>query len=242
MCASAAVLAVSAFASPDVLALAIFVAGLVLAWGWAGMLALPAPRGTSVVLLISAIALTLSVGLDDQRPWLTWVPVALAISVLVAFLHQLLRVDGRPRIVESVSSIVFALGLLACAVLLVPLANTEAGVALVAGTVAGAAASAVTDIFGRWRPMRVWLAPLALAGGGAAAVLVASLMGQQWSTFLLAGVLAGAASHAVRSVLCGLPTMAHARPRLVMALTSLLVTGPVAYGVALVLLPQAALR
>jgi len=238
---AAAVLAIGAAASPDVLALALWVGGVVLAWGWAGMLALPAPRGTSVVLLIGSFALVLSTALDDQRPWLTWVAEALAISVVVAFLHQLLRVDGRPRIVESVSSVVLALGLITCGVLLVPLAHTTQGAALVAATVAGAAASAVTDTLGRWRWMRPWLVPLALAAGGAAAVALALALGEQWSIFLLAGVVAGAASHAARAVLCILPTMAHARPRLVMAVTSLLVTGPVAYAVALALLPGTSL-
>ena len=38
---------------------------------------------------------------------------------------------------------------------------------------------------------------------------------------VLAGVVAGAASHALRGVLCILPTMAHARPRLVMAVAAL---------------------
>lgn len=240
-CCAAGILALAAVASPDVLALALWIGGAVLAWGWAGMLALPAPRGTSVVLLLGAIALVLGAAWDHQVPWLSWVAVALAISVLVAFLHQLLRVDGRPRIVESVSSIVLGLGLITCGVLLIPLATTTEGAALVAATVAGAGASAITDTLGRWPAMRPWLVPLALAGGGAAAVVLALWLDQEWSVFLLAGVVAGAVSHAMRSVLCTLPTMAHARPRLVMAVTSLLVTGPVAYAVALALLTETAL-
>ncbi|MCK0110773.1 hypothetical protein MWU75_01270 [Ornithinimicrobium sp. F0845] len=228
-------------ASPDVLALALWIGGAVLAWGWAGMLALPAPRGTSVVLLIGSLAVVLSASLDNERPWLTWVAEALAIAVVVAFLHQLLRVDGRPRIVESVSSVVLGLGLITCGVLLIPLAGTVQGAALVAATVAGAAGSALTDTLGRWAAVRPWLVPLALAAGGVGATVVALVLDEPWSIFMLAGVVAGAVSHATRSVLRILPTMAHARPRLVMAITSLLVTGPVAYAVALALLPATAL-
>ena len=78
---------------------------------------------------------------------------------------------------------------------------------------------------------------LALLVGGGTAALVGLGLGEPWTVFLLAGVVAGGVSHALRSVNGTLPTMAHPRPRLVMAVCSLLVTGPVAYAVALALLP-----
>lgn len=240
-CCAAVVVGLGAMAAPGALALALWLGGVVLAWGWAGMLALPAPRGTSVVLLGGGALLVLSAALDSSRPGLTWVPAALAVSLIGAFLHQLLRVDGRPRIVESVSSVTLGLGLIAGSVLFIPLAHSDQGAVLVGATIAGAAASALTDTLGRWAPLRPWLVPLALLSGGAAAVLVAVLVGEPWRVFLLAGVVAGAASHALRRVLCILPTMAHARPRLVMALTAILATGPVAYAVALALLPATGL-
>lgn len=233
---SALVVALTALARPTVLALALWIGGLVLAWGWAGMLALPSPRGTALVLLAGSLVLVLSAALDQQAPWLDWVPGALALSIIAAFLHQLLRVDGRPRIAESLSAVALALGVMTCGVLLVPLAHSEQGGALVAATLAGAAAGSVSDMLGRWPAARPWLVPAALVAGGAASALVAVLLDQPWSIFLLAGVLAAAVSHAVRSVLRDLPTMAHARPRLVMAVASVLVTGPIAYVVALALL------
>ena len=239
---AALVIALTALARPTVLALALWIGGLIVAWGWAGMLALPSPRGTALVLVTGSLALVLSAALDRQAPWLDWVPAALALSVIAAFLHQLLRVDGRPRIVESVSAVVLALGVLTCGVLMVPLTHSDQGAALVAATLAGAAASSVSDTLGRWPAARPWLVPAALVTGGAASALVAVLLDQPWSIFLLSGVLAGAVSHAVRSVLRDLPTMAHARPRLVMAVSSVLVTGPVAYAVALALLPGVVLR
>lgn len=241
-CCAALVVALGAMAGPATLALALWLGGAVLSWGWAGMLALPAPRGTAVVLLGGALALVLSAVLDSSRPGLTWVPAALAVSLIGAFLHQLLRVDGRPRIVESVSSVVLGLGLITGGVLFIPLVHTEQGAVLVAATLAGAAASALTDTLGRWAPLRPWLVPLALLAGGGAAVTVAVTLGEPWRVLVLAGVVAGAASHALRGVLCILPTMAHARPRLVMAVAALLATGPVAYGVALAMLPATGLR
>lgn len=238
VCCAASVASLAALASPIVLALALWIAGAVLSWGWAGMLALPAPKGTAVILYAGSLALVLSplLGAAD-RPVLTWVAGALALALIAAFVHQLLRVDGRPRIVESIGSIALGLGVMTCGVLLIPLSSTAQGAALVVATVSGAAASAVSDLLGHWKPVRPWLVPLALLAGGVAAALVAVGLGERWSIFVLAGVVAGAVSHALRSVHRTLPTMAHPRPRLVMALCSLLVTGPVAYAVALALLP-----
>ncbi len=236
VCCAATVTSVAALAGPFVLALALWIAGAVLAWGWAGMLALPAPKGTAVILYAGSLALVLS-PLLEQRPGLTWVAGALALALIAAFVHQLLRVDGRPRIVESISSVALGLGVMTCGVLLIPLSGTTQGAALVVATVAGAAASAVSDVLGRWQRMRPWLVPLALLVGGGTAALVGLGLGEPWTIFLLAGVVAGGVSHALRSVNGALPTMAHPRPRLVMAVCSLLVTGPVAYAVALALLP-----
>lgn len=238
---AAVVVGLTALASPQTLALALWLGACVVAWGWAGALALPAPRGTSVVLLASSIALILSAVLDTSRPWLTWVPAALALSLIGAFLHQLLRVDGRPRIVESVSSVVLAIGLITCGVLVIPLSHTRAGAALVVATVAGAAVSAWTDTLGRSERLRPWLTPIALLAGGVAGTVTGIVMEQPWQTLMLAGLVAGAVSHAPRRVLCHLPTMAHARPRLVMAVASILVIGPVAYAVGRLLLPATGL-
>lgn len=230
-------LGVALLAGPVLLGVVLGLCVVVLAWGWAGMLGLPAPRGTSVVLLAGGGAVVAAGLLEGGRPWVTWVPAALSVAVIVAFVHQLVRVDGRPRIVESVSSVVMALALVVCGVFLLPLAQTHEGVSVAVAAVAAGAASAVTDTLGRWDTVRVWLLPLALVAGGIAAVLVALAMGQQWGVYVLLGVTAGAVSHAARGVLCVLPTMAHLRPRLVMSVASLLVTGPVAYVVALALLP-----
>lgn len=236
-CCAAAVAGLAALAGPFALALALWVAGGVLAWGWAGMLALPAPRGTSVVLYAGSLALVFSALLADRTESLRWVPGALALSLVAAFVHQLLRVDGRPRIVESISAIALGLALITGGVLLIPLTGTQPGAALVVASLAAAAASSLTDVLGRWPAVRPWLVPLSLVAGGVTAAAVALALSQEWTVFVLAGVVAGAVSHALRSVHAPLPTMAHPRPRLVVAVCSLLVSGPVAYGVALALLP-----
>ena len=235
----ALVLGAAALSSPLVLGVALAACAVVLAWGWAGMLNLPTPRGTVGTIVVGGLALVASVVTRDSSPWLTWVPAALALAMIAAFTHQLFRRDGRPRVVESVSAVVLALSLLACGVLLVPPSGSAEGVALVLGAMAAAVASSLTDLLGRWGSLEQWLTAASLVAGGAAGVVVALAVAAPWTTWLLVGVAAAALSHAVRRVLSGLPTMAHARPRLVSAIASVLVTGLVPYLVALAFLPAA---
>ncbi|WP_431473112.1 hypothetical protein [Ornithinimicrobium sp. W1665] len=164
---------------------------------------------------------------------------ALSISMIAAFAHQLFRRDGRPRLVVSVSSVVLALTLVAVGTLMVPPTHTLQGTGLVLGALAAAVASAGTDLLGRWPALRAWLVPLAMTGGAVASVVVALVLDEHWTTWLLVGVASGALSQAVRAVLAPLPTLALPRPRLVAAIASVLVVGAVPYLVALALVPDA---
>lgn len=234
-----ALLAVAATASPVLLAVALAALAGVVAWGWAGALALPSPRGTVGVLAGGGMALVLAAVAREEAPWLVWLPAALAISMIAAFGHQLLRIDGRPRVVESVSSVVLGLTLIGCGVLLIPATRTAEGLALVLGALAAAAASALSDLLGRWGPLRGLTTPLALLTGGGAGALVALALHAPVATWLLLGVASGALSHAVRAVLLPLPTLVHPRPRLVAAVVSVLVVGLVPVLVARAFVPTA---
>lgn len=226
---AAALLAFFAMAGPGVLALGLLVASLALAWGWAGMAALPSPRGTCTVLIVGAVLATLAVAADTRLD-VPWLPGALAGGVLGAFLHQLLRVDGRPRLVESVTGVCLGLVVVASGALLVPVLRVEPS--LVVATLAAGAAAACIGVLGRWEAVQPWLVPGAMLAGGAAAVLVAPWSLVSWPVLLLVGVVTGVIGHAARSVLSVLPTLAHLRPRLVSALASMLITGVVPYAVA----------
>ena len=102
-----------------------------------------------------------------------------------------------------------------------------------------APASALTDLLGRRPGMDQWLTAFAMGAGGVAAVVVALVMREPWTTWLLVGVASGALSHAVRAVMSPLPTLALTRPRLVAAVASVLVVGAVPYLVALAFVAEA---
>lgn len=233
------VIGLTGLVGPTLVAAALGLAVLVLSWGWAGTLALPTPRGTVAVLLLGGAAIVLSVALRAEPPWLTWLPAALAVSMILAFGHQLLRRDGRPRVADSVTSVLFGLTVLTSGIFAIPLSRTDPGSALLLAAVAAAGVSSLTDLAGTRAVLRPWTIPAALLAGAAAAVLTAALTEQPWGVFFLVGVTSGGVSHVARAAFGTLPPLAHARPRLVASLTSVLIVLVLPYAAALALLPEA---
>jgi len=228
--ALAGLLTITAFAGSPMVALAVALAAGVVAWGWAGLLGLPSPRGTTFVLALgSAGAIGTAVATRDD-PFLAWMPAALAGSMIVAFLHQLARRDGRPRLVESIASTITAIAIVVSGASYVALPRTEHGAWVVAIASAAMAVSALTDLAGRSQRLRAWLLPLAMLAGGAAAILVGNRLGVVgWGAAALLGVLTAGVSHAVRRVLATLPAISSARSQLVCAGASVLTGGVVVY-------------
>jgi len=91
-------LTISAFAGAPLVAVAVALAAGVNAWGWPGLLGLPSPRGTAFVLGVGSAAAIGTVLATRTEPFLKHMPAALAGAMIVAFLHQLARRDGRPRL------------------------------------------------------------------------------------------------------------------------------------------------
>jgi hypothetical protein len=228
--ALAGLLTITAFAGPVLVALALALAAGVIAWGWSGLLGLPSPRGTTFVLAVgSAAAIGTALATRDD-PFLAWMPAALAGSMIVAFIHQLARRDGRPRLVESVASIITAIAIVVSGSSLVVLPRTLHGATVVALACTAVAVSALTDLVGGSRRLRAWLLPLALLAGGAAAIVVGYPLGAvSWGASALLGLLAAGVSHAVRRVLAILPAISSARSQLVSACASVLTGGVVVY-------------
>src|SRR2546423_1924861 len=89
--ACGALLGVAAYAGAWVLAAATLVVLGLLAWGWATLLELPAPRGTMVTLCVSALLALSAVAATQDDPLLDWLALAGAGGVVASFVHQLVR-------------------------------------------------------------------------------------------------------------------------------------------------------
>jgi hypothetical protein len=228
--ALAGLMTISAFAGPVLVAVSVALAAGVMVWGWPGLLGLPSPRGTAVVLAFGSVAAIGTALATRVDPYLAWMPAALAGSIIVAFLHQLARRDGRPRLVESVASTITAMAIVVSGASFVALPRTPHGAWLVALAASAVAVSALTDMVGGSQRLRAWLLPLAMLAGGAVAIIVSVTTGAiGWGPAALLGVLAAGISHAIRRALAMLPAISGARSQLVSASASLLTGGVVVY-------------
>jgi hypothetical protein len=89
--------------------LVVFVAvllALVLAAGWPVLLRLPNVLGSGVVIALGGAGAVLAVAGTRGDPVLRWLPVVLALAILLAFVNELARQDGRRRLVDSVAGTV----------------------------------------------------------------------------------------------------------------------------------------
>jgi hypothetical protein len=240
--ALAGLLTVTAFAGPVLVAVAVALAAGVVAWGWSGLLGLPSPRGTAFVLAVGSAAAIGTALATRDAPFLEWMPAALAGSMIVAFLHQLARRDGRPRLVESIASNTTGIAIVVSGASLVVLPRSQHGAWVVALASSAVALSAATDLAGSSRRLsrrsRVWLLPVGMLAGGVVAIVIGELSGTAgWGAAALLGVLSAGVSHAVRRVLALLPAISAARSQLVSASASVLTVGVVVYVVGRLLVP-----
>jgi hypothetical protein len=228
--AFAALVALTGYASPHFVAVAVALAGLVVAWGWPVLLGLPSPRGTTAVLAIGTVLMTATVVLTPDDPFLRWMPAALAVSVIVGFLHQLMRRDGRPRLTESIAGVTAGLAIISAGTALAPIPHVLAGEHALAATMAGLGVGVLADVFVSVARLRQWALFIAMLIGGAAAVGVALVAGDpRPGPAALLGLLAAAVSHAGRRVMAPLPSTAMPRAQLASAAAASLVVGVVAY-------------
>jgi len=228
--ALAGLLTITAFAGPVLVAFAVALAAGVIAWGWSGLLGLPSPRGTAFVLAVGSAAAIGTALATRADPFLAWMPAALAGSMIIAFLHQLARRDGRPRLVESIASTITAIAIVVSGASIVALPRSAHGAWVVALASSAMAVSALTDLAGVSPRLRAWLLPLAMLAGGVAAMVVGYTLGAaNFGAAALLGVLSAGVSHAVRRVLAMLPAISGARSQLVSASASVLTGGVVVY-------------
>jgi hypothetical protein len=165
----AALVAVAAFVGEVPLVVLAGLLAVVVAVGWPTVVDAPARRGATVVIALGGLGALTVVTLTSGEPFLRELPEVLALAVLLAFVHELLRRDGRERLVESVAGAASGVVVAACVAGWVAAGRTSGGASLVVtGALALAVGSAVSAL-----PVAGWLAALltvvAAAGTGAGA-------------------------------------------------------------------------
>ncbi len=207
-----AVLAIAGLAVLAVHAGPLFVAGLLvwaaagIAWGWPQVAALSSGWRLSFVVVLTGLLVAAAVVTVEDDPRLRLVPVALAIGIVVTFLLQLLRSDGRTDLTLEVIATATAVAVIGIGAGLVGTALHRHGTELITISMAAVGAAALADPLATRLRDRSWLVPVAMVLGALAALGAASALGGlTWGVALLLGMFVGALSYAVRTVVAGEP-------------------------------------
>ncbi len=206
------------------------VAMLVLAGGWVLLLGLPSPRGTTAA-LAGAGAILLTGGLLSQELQESLLPGAVALAMIVEFVHQLARRDGRPRLVESVSGSITGIAILTSGACVLLLSGRPEGAAISVAVFGAVAIGSLADIGLRWGAGGPIAGMAAGLLGAAVAMWLGTALGTGLSTpsLALVGALAAGSSYALRQVQSVLPTLFGRRAQLGSGIASVLATGVLAY-------------
>lgn len=232
--AVAALLCLGAYAGIGVMMVAALVTALVFAAGWPALLALPSPRGTTVVLVLGGALSVLAVGLDRDEPLLQWLALALAGSVVAEITHQLARRDGRPRLVESTSGALTGVTVLASMSAVTALPRTSTGAAGVVLVVAPVTVALVVQLVAL--PVRLTalagVVAAALVGGALGGLLAgpgAAGSGPVVLAAVVSGVLGSVVALTLHRLLVLLPAAGWAPGLLALAVGPLASSGMVGY-------------
>jgi hypothetical protein len=225
--ATSVLVAVAAASGTLALVAALVVAVVAVASGWAMLLNLPTPRGsTAVVALGGAVAVAITAMTPDP-PYLRWLPSVLALAVVAEFVHQLLRRDMRPRLVESVTGVVSGVVVVSLAAGWLAALQSRDGAELVLGAAAGAlAACAATGL--PW-PQRI-TGPSAVVAAAAFGALAGRLLPEHGAAPIAAvGACIGVVVAALDRLLAHLPTAGYLPAAVAMGAAPVAASGFVVY-------------
>lgn len=201
--------------------------------GWAPLLGLPAPGGTFFVVALPGLGALAAVHVTTTEPWLRYLPLVLAMGLLLSFTNELLRADGRERLVESLVGGVSGVVVAVCASGWVAASKVPDGMTLVLlCAVALAAASAVSASRLRGVVNNV----VTLVGAVAASVGVASLLPELVPLDgVWAGAVAGILVSSLQQLFHRLPALRVRQAALAVIVLPVAMSGVLAYVVGRVL-------
>ncbi|WP_170220582.1 hypothetical protein [Xylanimonas allomyrinae] len=203
--------------------------------GWPAVVAAPAPGGLRIVVLAAGLGAAVVAWRTQGEPVLRHLPLVVAMSLVLAFLSEMLRRDGRARLVESLSGTVTGAFVAVAAAGWIATTRSTGGTALVvtaATAVAAAAAVSALPAARGWLGALSAVAVAAVAGAGAGA-LVPDV---EPVTGLVAGLVGGLGVGAVRILFERLPGVTGRWAGIAAAVVPVAVGGILVFAVGRVLL------
>jgi len=227
---AAGLLILGAFVDEQVVSAAFVLAGLVLAWGWPVLLGLPRPSTSSLVLVAGVVAMAVVDLWSDPDDGMRWLTAALAICLVLAFLHELVRTDGRARLVLSIAGAAFGLGILASGAFFRQAMTREHGDAAIIAAAGATALGLLVDFVCHRRPaLAEWALPVALLLGAALGLVIGVSSSAPWNVLLVTGLVSAGVAHAMRRLVASLPAAAEPASQLAIGSSGALVAGLVPY-------------
>lgn len=206
---------------------------LVFAIGWPMLTDLPSRAGSGAVVGLGGSGAVAVVYLTVGQPYLRALPVVFGAAILLTFVNELLRRDGRGHLVESVSGTVAGTLIAACAAGWVATQRAPGGAGLV---ITGAVALAAGSAF-RVLPVRGWagIAVTTFAAVVAGALCGRFLPGLDPTAGALLGVAVGVLVSTIHDLFDRLPALARIPASLAATVLPVPVTGVLVYVVGRVL-------
>lgn len=228
----AAAAAMAGYLHPVALLATAAVLVLIVAVGWPDVAGLPFRAGSTVVVALVGLGAVFAVRYAGTG--LSALAVVFACGLLIAFVNELLRRDGRPRMVESVSGTV-AGGLLAlCTACWVATESLGGGEAVVVAGALALAVGAAVSAFDLPRWLSAVLTMLAAAAAGALAGWMLAAITLRVGVIL--GIAVGVLVAALDALFDSLIELKRVVPSLSAAALPVTVCGAVVYIVGRVLI------
>lgn len=225
---------VTTFTPRPLLTITVAAIAVICAWGWPRLVGIPARVPALVVLLSTAVAAVAVVEYVDNVAWLAMVCAG---AILLTFIAELFRRDGRPRLVEQVAGTVTGSVIVTSAAGWLAISTSTHSQALVVTAAVAIAVAAVVTIFrlpSLWSTvLAVTLSALAGLAVGTAIEAMTALAG------VLVGLTAGLLVATVHHLFDHFPSSPRVVPGLAAALIIVAVTGIPVYILGQVLLPAA---
>lgn len=225
--ALAAVVAVAGYLGMLPLAVVSAVLVVALAVGWPALAGLPFTPGAGAVVGLGGLGAVAAVTVTPDDPFLQHMALVLAGAVVLAFVNELLRRDGRVRMVESVSGTVTGTVLAVCVTGWVATSRLTGGDELVvAGAIALALGSAAVVLRGRTWVVYLVTVVAATAGGALVGALLPTV---HLAAGVALGVGVGVLVAAMHALFDRLPALVRRVPALAVVVLPVTVTGVLVY-------------
>ena len=231
-CAAAAIAGGAYFGSLPLLGV-VAVLVVLFALGWSPLLGLPTPGGTFFVVVLAGLGALGAAHVTYSEPWLRNLPLVVAMGVLLTFINELLRGDGRERLVESLVGGVSGLVVAVSAAGWISAYKTEDGTALVLiCAVSIAAASAVSASRLRGAPNIVATVAGAVAAGVGVCLAIPDM---EWLSGVWTGLVTGVLVVSLQMLFHRLPELKRPRAGLAAIVLPVAVGGILVYVVGRIL-------